>query len=152
MAQPKRIVNANFTFKNENTYMSDKIVLVTGGGSGFGYAIAKRFIECGAKVIITGRNEQKLKTAVMSLGKNVAYLVWDLCDVSIAKQKMAEANSVFGSINVAVNNAGVWTPKKWNDVDEAEWNKVLDTNLKVCSLYVKPRAKLWPIAMLLLAR
>lgn len=130
MVQPKRIVKANFILKSEDKYMSDKIVLVTGGGSGFGYAIAKRFVECGAKVIITGRNEQKLKTAVMSLGKNVAYLVWDLCDVSVAKQKMAEANSVFGSINVAVNNAGIWTPKKWNDIDEAEWNKVLDTNLK----------------------
>lgn len=130
MAQPKRIVNANFTFKNEKTYMADKIVLVTGGGSGFGFAIAKRFVECGAKVIITGRNEKKLESAVKSLGHNVSYLVWDLCDVSIAKTKMNEANAIYGTINVAINNAGVWTPKVWNDIDEAEWNKVLDTNLK----------------------
>lgn len=130
IAQPKRIVNANFTFKNEKTYMADKIVLVTGGGSGFGFAIAKRFVECGAKVIITGRNEQKLESAVKSLGHNVSYLVWDLCDVTIAKKKLAEANAIFGAINVAINNAGVWTPKKWNDIDEAEWNKILDTNLK----------------------
>lgn len=130
MAQPKRIVNANFTFKDEKTYMADKIVLVTGGGSGFGFAIAKRFVECGAKVIITGRNEKKLESAVKSLGHNVSYLVWDLCDVSIAKTKMNEANAIFGAINVAINNAGVWTPKKWNDIDEAEWNKILDTNLK----------------------
>ena len=68
MAQPKRIVNANFTFKDEKTYMADKIVLVTGGGSGFGFAIAKRFVECGAKVIVTGRNEQKLKSAIASIG------------------------------------------------------------------------------------
>lgn len=129
-AQPKRIVNANFTFKNENTYMADKIVLVTGGGSGFGFAIAKRFVECGAKVIITGRNEKKLESAVKSLGNNASYLVWDLCDVDIAKKKMEEANAIYGSINVAINNAGVWTPKKWNDIDEVEWNKVLDTNLK----------------------
>lgn len=100
--QPKRIVTANFTFKNDETCMADKIVLVTGGGSGFGFAIAKRFVQCGAKVIITGRNEQKLKTAVLSLGKNVSYLVWDLCNVSIAREKM----------------------------NEAEWNKILDTNLK----------------------
>lgn len=133
MAQPKRIVNAYFTFKNEKTYMADKIVLVTGGGSGFGFAIAKRFVECGAKVIITGRNEQKLKSAIASIGvggDKIAYLVWDLCDVTIAKKKLAEANAIFGAINVAINNAGVWTPKKWNDIDEAEWNKILDTNLK----------------------
>lgn len=132
-AQPKRIVNANFTFKDEKTYMADKIVLVTGGGSGFGFAIAKRFVECGAKVIITGRNEKKLKSAIASIGVGggkIAYLVWDLCDVTIAKKKLAEANAIFGAINVAINNAGVWTPKKWNDIDEAEWNKILDTNLK----------------------
>lgn len=133
MAQPKRIVNANFTFKNENTYMADKIVLVTGGSSGFGFAIAKRFVEYGAKVIITGRNEQKLKSAIASIGVEggkIAYLVWDLCDVTIAKKKLAEVNAIFGNINVAINNAGVWTPKRWNDIDEAEWNKILDTNLK----------------------
>lgn len=99
MAQPKRIVNANFTFKDEKTYMADKIVLVTGGGSGFGFAIAKRFVECGAKVIITGRNEKKLKSAIASIGVGgkIAYLVWDLCDVTIAKKKLAEANAIFGA-------------------------------------------------------
>lgn len=131
VARPKNVVNANFTLKKETEYLSDKIVLVTGGGSGFGFAIAKRFAECGAKVIITGRNEQKLQKAVDSLGSDkVKYLVWDLCDVTIAKQKMAEANAIFGSINVAVNNAGVWTPLKWDAIDEKEWDKVLDTNLK----------------------
>ena len=54
--QPKNIVNATFTLKSDTNYLSDKIVLVTGGGSGFGYEIAKRFVECGSKVIITGRN------------------------------------------------------------------------------------------------
>lgn len=128
--QPKRIVTANFTFKNDEKCMADKIVLVTGGGSGFGFAIAKRFVQCGAKVIITGRNEQKLKSAVLLLGKNVSYLVWDLCDVSIAREKMNEANAIYGPINVAINNAGVWTSTKWKDINEAEWNKILDTNLK----------------------
>lgn len=128
--QPKRIVTASFTFKNDDACMADKIVLVTGGGSGFGLAIAKRFVQCGAKVIITGRNEHKLKSAVEHLGKNASYLVWDLCDVSIAKTRMSEANAFYGPINVAINNAGVWTSTKWNDIEEAEWDKILDTNLK----------------------
>lgn len=129
--RPKNIVYANFTLQDNKDYLSDKIVLVTGGGSGFGFAIAKRFAEFGAKVIITGRNEQKLQKAVKTLdSKSVKYLVWDLCDVSIAKQKMAEANNIFGPINVAVNNAGVWTPFKWDAIDEKEWDKILDTNLK----------------------
>jgi NAD(P)-dependent dehydrogenase (short-subunit alcohol dehydrogenase family) len=131
MARPKRIVNATFTLKNECEYLSDKVVLVTGGSSGFGFAIAKRFLNYGAKVIITGRNELKLKESVKLLGKErVSYLVWDLCEYYVAKQKMAEANTIYGPINVAVNNAGVWTPKNWKDIDEAEWDKILDTNLK----------------------
>lgn len=131
VTRPKNIVNANFTLKNNAEYLSDKIVLVTGGGSGFGFAIAKRFAECGAKVIITGRNEPKLQKAIDSIGSDsVKYLVWDICDVSIAKQKMVEANNIFGTINVAVNNAGVWTPLGWDKIDEKEWDKILDTNLK----------------------
>lgn len=131
MARPKRIVNATFTLKNECEYLSDKVVLVTGGSSGFGFAIAKRFLNYGAKVIITGRNELKLKESVKLLGgERVSYLVWDLCEYYVAKQKMAEANTIYGPINVAVNNAGVWTPKNWKDIDEAEWDKILNTNLK----------------------
>lgn len=129
--QPKRIVNAYFTIKEQKDYLSDKIVLVTGGGGGFGYAIAKRFLDYGAKVVITGRNEAKLKEAIVSLGcNNVSYVVWDLCNVTIAKQKLHEVNSIFGPINVAVNNAGIWTPKKWKDIDEGEWDNILNTNLK----------------------
>ena len=113
LLQPKRIVTANFTLRNADEYLADKVVLVTGGGSGFGYAIAKRFLQYGAKVVITGHNEQKLKKAVEALKSgSVNYLVWDLCDVTIAKKKMAEANTLFGTINVARNNAGVWTPLK----------------------------------------
>ena len=129
--QSKIIVKANFNLVEEHKSLSDKIVLVTGGGSGFGFATAKRFVACGAKVIITGRNEDKLKKAVSTIGgDNIKYLVWDICDVSIAKQKMQEASSIFGQINVAINNAGVWTPKKWDEIDESDWDNVLNTNLK----------------------
>lgn len=131
LLQPKTIVTASFNMVKHDSLFSDKVVLVTGGGSGFGYAIANRFISLGAKVIITGRNEEKLKKAVFTIGgNNIKYLVWDICDVSIAKQKMQEASSIFGQINVAINNAGVWTPKKWDEIDESEWDNVLNTNLK----------------------
>lgn len=151
LAQPKRIVNANFMFKSESEYLSDKIVLVTGGGSGFGYAIAKRFLSYGAKVVITGRNEQKLRQAVTELGGGkISYLVWDLCDYRMARQKMNEANSIFGNINVAVNNAGVWTPKPWQEIDEPAWDQILDTNLKglffICQAEGETMANAGPVA------
>ena len=53
-----------------------------------------------------------------------------MCDYSIAKNKYAEAGSIFGSIDIAINNAGVWTPLKWNNITYEEWDKVLETNLK----------------------
>lgn len=130
-AQSPRIVYANISQREDSKLLEDKIALVTGGSSGFGFSIAKRFVECGAKVVITGRNEQKLDKAIKDLGSiNVQGLVWDISDVSVAKSKYAEAESIFGPIDIAVNNAGVWTPKNWESISEDEWNKIIDTNLK----------------------
>lgn len=131
IVQRKNVVYANFTLADKGNLMSNKIVLVSGGGSGFGLAIAKRFVACGAKVIITGRNEEKLKKVLLEIGsKNIQYLVWDLCDYSNAKTKLSEVNSIFGPIDIAVNNAGVWTSKKWYDIDELEWDRIMNTNIK----------------------
>lgn len=129
--RPKKIVKAEILQKKDNELLLGKVVLVTGGSSGFGYAIAKRFLDCGANVIITGRNEAKLNKAVESLASTkVKGLVWDHADINIIKQKYEEASKFFGLIDIAVNNAGVWTPKSWKDIDDKEWDKVLDTNLK----------------------
>lgn len=129
--RPKKIVKVEISLKNDSEMLSGKVALVTGGSSGFGLAIAKRFLDCGACVIITGRNEEKLKKAVSTLGTaNVKGLVWDLCDVNIAKDKYEEACRFFGTIDIAVNNAGVWTSQRWDNIVDSEWNKIIDTNLK----------------------
>lgn len=128
---PKKIVTANISLLGNSELLSGKVALVTGGSSGFGFAIAKRFLESGAKVVITGRNKRKLEKAVKDLASaNVKGLVWDLSDVDIAKSKYAEASSLFGTIDIAVNNAGVWTPKPWISILESDWDTILDTNLK----------------------
>ena len=58
--------------------MKDKVVLVTGGGTGIGLAIANRFIDLGAFVVITGRRESKLSDAVEKLGSRASYFVGDV--------------------------------------------------------------------------
>lgn len=129
--RPKKIVTANISLLSNSEFLSGKVALVTGGSSGFGFAIAKRFLESGAKVVITGRNKEKLEKAEKDLAStNVKGLVWDLCDIAIAKSKYAEASSLFGAIDIAVNNAGVWTPKSWTNIQESDWDNILDTNLK----------------------
>ena len=130
-SQPKNIVTANISLRKDSELLAGKIALITGGSSGFGYAIAKRFLDCGAKVIITGRNQAKLEKAVKELDSaNAKGLVWDLCNTTESKTKYTEACSLFGPIDIAINNAGVWTPQNWANITEEVWNKVLDTNLK----------------------
>ena len=111
--------------------LKNKKVLITGGSSGFGYAIAKKFLSEGALVLITGRNQIKLEKALKDLdNKNVFGLVWDISDIGIVKEKLSEAVKILNGLDIAVNNAGIYTPKRWEQIDSSEWDKIVDTNLK----------------------
>lgn len=93
--------------KLENAF-TEKIVLVTGGGSGIGYAIAKQFLENGAKVIISGRNVEKLVNANKELNK-VGECYSQLCDirrVEEIEELRKYISSEFGRLDILINNAG----------------------------------------------
>jgi 3-oxoacyl-[acyl-carrier protein] reductase len=109
-----------------------KKVLITGGGSGFGYAMAGKFLDEGAEVLITGRNEEKLKHAVSSFrSPNIHYLVWDLLDTAAVSSKFNDAlQTIGGNFDIFINNAGVWKNTKFLKVSEKEWDMIVDTNLK----------------------
>lgn len=83
------------------------VALITGASKGIGFKTAELFRNNGYKVIITGRNEQKLMDAVGRLGSNAAYLVWDIADVKSAKTAIKKAHLLFGKIDVFINNAGI---------------------------------------------
>lgn len=112
--------------------LENKCVLITGGSSGIGYAIAKRCLETGANVIITGRNEAKLKQAKIELNSSKChYLTWDISEIDNIKQKLTLCNEMFGKIlDVVVNNAGVVPSKFFKNTDEEEWNRIYNNNLK----------------------
>lgn len=87
--------------------LSGKVALITGAHKGIGYHIAIRLLKEGAKVIITGRDEDALRSTIQKLGTpNVAYLVWDITDGK-ESEHLNEAVKIFGDINILVNNAGV---------------------------------------------
>ena len=87
--------------------LEGKVALVTGGYRGIGQHIALRLLQDGAKVIITGRNEEQLKKTIARLGtSNAAYLVWDIADGRVSEH-FADARAIFGNIDILVNNAGV---------------------------------------------
>src|SRR5712692_9648185 len=89
--------------------LTNKVALVTGGGSGIGLASARLFLQEGAKVAITGRAEAKLKQAVQELGGGDR-LVAASADVADPKQVQAMVEKVqakLGRIDILLNNAGV---------------------------------------------
>jgi 3-oxoacyl-[acyl-carrier protein] reductase len=111
--------------------LKDKKILITGGSSGFGLAMAKKFLSEGASVLITGRDQVKLDIAIKELNSPKIFgLVWDISDIDTIKEKLAEAIKILNGLDVVVNNAGVYTKKRWNAIDENDWDRILDTNLK----------------------
>ena len=95
--------------------LKGKVALVTGGSSGIGLAIAKKYLSEGAKVLITGRNSQKLEEVFKELNHpNLNTLVWDLAKVDEMPGKLNEAIRLVGdNFDILVNNAGVHVPESY---------------------------------------
>ena len=114
---------------------NDKIV-VFGGGSGIGKAIAKRLTEVGAKVLITGRNEEKLKSAKEEIkSDNLYYKAFDITNISEYANLFDYAESVLGSPSGFVISAGIGSScfgrgyEPW-DITEEEWDTITDIDFK----------------------
>lgn len=126
----KKVYVSINTVENGKQLEGEKVV-VTGGTSGIGYAIAKRFITEGAEVIVVGRSKNKLKATKESLGDRCIVYYMDLIDFSVFQEKIDEiADIAGGRIDILVNNAGIYYPNKIDNVTEKDWDDLLDTNLK----------------------
>lgn len=109
----------------------DKVALVTGGGSGIGYAIAAQLLTLGAKVIIASRKEEKLKSALQSLSAlgNCRYVVLDIREVAQVEQVAKNIKDCEGRLDVLINNAGGQFPSPAEDIAIKGWNAVINNNL-----------------------
>lgn len=110
-----------------------KVVAITGGGSGIGKESALRFVAEGAKVVINGRNHEKLQATAREIdpsGKNIVVSAGDIAKPEIGVALVDTAISRFGGLDVLVNNAGVFNPKPFIDLTEADYDWYLDTILK----------------------
>ena len=111
--------------------MKDKVVIITGGSSGIGKALAEVFGRKGSKVLITGRNGGDLDAAVTELRNQGIDAHGFTSDVSREEdnQKMAaEALRLFGRIDILINNAGITMRALFEDVDMDVIRKVMDIN------------------------
>ena len=118
---------------NGKEILKGKIALITGGNSGIGFAIAKKFIDEGAKVIIAGTNEDKLKRCTDELSTDkVRSIVIDVTNVASMKKKISDALTLFEEhrIDILVNSAGIPDKSGFLETSETEYDAVMNVNMK----------------------
>ena len=126
------IVKVNTYQKQPSMLLKDKVFIITGGNSGLGFSIAKRLIEEEAKVIITGRNKEKLKKAYKDLGeKNVEYYTLDMNKIDEFDNFFESIYKKYKNIDGIVNNAGI-SLHEWDflKVDNKGFEKQFYTNFR----------------------
>ncbi len=108
----------------------DKNVLITGGNSGIGKAVAQRFSELGANVFIVGRNQETLTQTANQLGGNVVPLMADVRNKIEREQLFRQVESQVDQLDVLVVNAGTAQFTPIDLVDESFYDLLFDTNVK----------------------
>lgn len=135
MMSKEEIIKPVIVPTDKEHLLDGKVALITGGSSGIGFAIAKQFMESGAKVIIAGTNEERLQKAsscLREIGGISDSLIIDVRDTEKLSAKVNEAASLFDDnrIDILVNSAGVVIKHDFWKIDEAEYDAVMDTNAK----------------------
>ena len=109
--------------------LSGKIALVTGGSRGIGFATAKILSENGATVVITAKNSERLKKSTLEIPNSIG-IVADIRNKDDVKNVINKIIEKFGKLDILVNNAGIFPKiKQLHEIDEDDWNEVLDVNL-----------------------
>ncbi|MFD3394407.1 glucose 1-dehydrogenase [Aquirufa sp. OSTEICH-129V] len=106
-----------------------RVALITGGGTGIGFDIAKCFLASGATVVITGRREDVLKEAVANLGSGAHYAVNDVADLSLTTQLVTGLVAKHGAIDILVNNAGINMKRPAIEVSDDDFAHIINVNL-----------------------
>lgn len=109
--------------------LSGKIALVTGGSRGIGYATAKILSKNGAIVILTSKNQERLEKSASEI-PNAVGITADIRKTNEVKNVVKKTIEKFGKLDILVNNAGIFPKiKQLHEINEDEWNEVLDVNL-----------------------
>ena len=109
--------------------LAGKRAVITGGGSGLGFGIAKAYIEAGATVTIIGKNLQKLIQAKAALGESCEYVQFDVTHLSKIPALVNDIESKTGPVNILVNCAGVHLKKKSLETSDSDFLEILNVHL-----------------------
>src|SRR3954452_24433805 len=110
--------------------LEGKVAVITGGSSGIGLATAKRFVDEGAHVVITGRREEDLQEAAASIKTNVTTVVSDVWRLEDLDRLYAVVNEKHGHIDILFANAGAGTIALLELATEAHFDQTFDVNVK----------------------
>lgn len=110
--------------------LKNKTAVITGGTTGLGFEMARRYIEEGARVLITGRSQEKVDQAVAKLGKNAHGIAADSSKIRDLEKLAKKAQETFGHVDILIANAGSGIFTMIMDVDEGAYDREFDLNVK----------------------
>jgi len=121
--------------------LEGKVAVITGGASGIGLAIARRYVAEGARVVLGDLNVDALKTVEEELGDPAAAIAVDVRNEVQVAQMVALARERYGGLDIAVNSAGLGTYAPIVDQTEEQWDQIIDVCLKGVFLCMKHEAR-----------
>lgn len=116
----------------EMLFVKEKVAIVTGGTSGLGFCVAQRLCQGGARVVIAGSSEEKGKKALALLkakGYEVSFCQTDVRNEAAVEHLVAFTAETYGSVDILVTAAGIWSFAHVYDLDESVFKDTLDVNL-----------------------
>ena len=124
--------------------LDGKIALITGGNSGIGLATAKRFVQEGAYVFVTGRTQSKLDAAVKQIGSNVTGIQGDVANLGDLDRLFAQIKKDKGKLDIVFANAGIAKYAPLGSIDEAHFDSIFGGNVKGLLFTVQKALPLLP--------
>ena len=138
-SSPEKNVTVNVSQINYGKILENRNIVITGGGKGIGFAIAKKCISEGANVVITGRTEKTLKEATEKLGDSCKYVVFDISKVEEMKKFLSMCEDKFtGKIDSLISNAGISLHENiYKNVTIEGFDKQFNTNFRASYFLAK---------------
>ena len=110
--------------------LKDKTAIITGGGSGIGLSTARAFCKEGAKVILFGRQKEKLISAANELGDSAFIVQGDMTNNDDLDQLINNTLNNFKGIDILVNSAGLFNGAPLHEISDSQWDGIMDINIR----------------------
>jgi len=124
--------------------LSGKIALITGGAGGIASGLSRGFAAAGARLILADRNERVLQRAeeIRAAGADATGMVFDITDAEAVRRAFVDIKTRFQRLDIIVNNAAIIVRKPFLELELADWQRVIDTNVTASFLVAQEAARM----------